>query len=234
MARYPAVAVTFVPEGGRGRVLHVLSHFQKQATKQGDFALQNMLLNFMFERVARDGKPGAPIAVPLPVVDEAPAPAKPSDPVWKSIWRDEKRGFSIPVPEGWTARAGKDSAVALEMTKDDGSGANFGLAVAGPEESLLVGNPDWSPFLKGVARSLASDYQDVVSLRRAQAFSSGHPAMLVVWSATAAGRKLALFQYFVATPGAFYTLSWAAPADLYRKLEPVFEKASRAFTVPRR
>jgi hypothetical protein len=51
MSKYPAVAVAFPVSGGK--VLHVLSHFKKQATRQGDYALQNMLLNFMMERVKR-------------------------------------------------------------------------------------------------------------------------------------------------------------------------------------
>jgi hypothetical protein len=59
-----AVAVTFLPAGagndsltaaGRtdklvgGRVLHVLSHFGKQDSKDDEFALQNLLLNFLME-----------------------------------------------------------------------------------------------------------------------------------------------------------------------------------------
>ncbi len=39
------------PEPGSGRVLHVISHFQRQATNEGDYALQNMLLNFLLDRV---------------------------------------------------------------------------------------------------------------------------------------------------------------------------------------
>jgi hypothetical protein len=46
-----AIAVVFGPEKGTGRVLHVLSHFDRQATKQGDYALQNLMLNFLTERV---------------------------------------------------------------------------------------------------------------------------------------------------------------------------------------
>jgi hypothetical protein len=38
---------------GTGKVLHILSHFQRQATKQGDYALQNLLLNFLMERVKK-------------------------------------------------------------------------------------------------------------------------------------------------------------------------------------
>ncbi|RME75000.1 MAG: hypothetical protein D6776_04095 [Planctomycetota bacterium] len=60
-----AVAITFLPGGGvrgerqalrgrpeaiaGGRVLHVLSHFGKQHTRRDEFALQNLLLNFLLE-----------------------------------------------------------------------------------------------------------------------------------------------------------------------------------------
>lgn len=48
-----AIAVSFGPEKGTGKVLHVLSHFDRQATRQGDYALQNLLLNFLMDRVKR-------------------------------------------------------------------------------------------------------------------------------------------------------------------------------------
>ncbi|HZE95595.1 MAG TPA: hypothetical protein VE981_01080 [Planctomycetota bacterium] len=51
LARNNAIAVAFSPDKGKGKVLHVLSHFDRQATKQGDYALQNLLLNFLMDRV---------------------------------------------------------------------------------------------------------------------------------------------------------------------------------------
>jgi len=56
LPRHRAVAVTFSPEKDEeapraGKVLHILSHFQRQATHEGDYALQNMLLNFLLDRV---------------------------------------------------------------------------------------------------------------------------------------------------------------------------------------
>jgi hypothetical protein len=51
VAKSPAVAVSFVPDKAKGRVLHILSHFERQATNHGDYALQNLLLNFLMERV---------------------------------------------------------------------------------------------------------------------------------------------------------------------------------------
>lgn len=45
-----AVALTFQPRGkSGGAVLHVLSHFGKQRAEEDEFALQNLLLNFMLE-----------------------------------------------------------------------------------------------------------------------------------------------------------------------------------------
>jgi hypothetical protein len=52
-SKCPAVAVAFTPEKSSGKVLHILSHFQKQATTQGDYALQNLLLNFLIERAKK-------------------------------------------------------------------------------------------------------------------------------------------------------------------------------------
>lgn len=54
LTRYTAVAVAFAPEGEQGgKVLHILSHFKNQATRQGDYALQTLLLNFMLERAGK-------------------------------------------------------------------------------------------------------------------------------------------------------------------------------------
>lgn len=51
LARNNAIAVAFSPGKSTGKVLHVLSHFDRQATKQGDYALQNLLLNFLQSRI---------------------------------------------------------------------------------------------------------------------------------------------------------------------------------------
>ena len=53
VSRNSGVAVTISPEKSTGKVLHILSHFQRQATNQGDYALQNLLLNFLMERVKK-------------------------------------------------------------------------------------------------------------------------------------------------------------------------------------
>jgi len=53
LTRNNAIAVSFGPDKGTGKVLHVLSHFDRQATKQGDYALQNLMLNFLMDRIKK-------------------------------------------------------------------------------------------------------------------------------------------------------------------------------------
>ncbi len=63
IAAFRAVVVTFRWDGEKsvdprtapagGRVLHMLSHFADQGDKFGDYALQNMLVNFLLERFTR-------------------------------------------------------------------------------------------------------------------------------------------------------------------------------------
>ncbi len=52
----PAVAVTFPYH--KGTVVHVLSHFGKQRSRQDEATLENFLVNFLIEvRVAMGNKP---------------------------------------------------------------------------------------------------------------------------------------------------------------------------------
>ncbi|MBI4577036.1 MAG: hypothetical protein HY722_12310 [Planctomycetes bacterium] len=44
--------------GGKGRVLHVLSHFGKQGSTEDEYALQNLLINFLLEARRRVGAAG--------------------------------------------------------------------------------------------------------------------------------------------------------------------------------
>jgi hypothetical protein len=220
VARWPAVAVAFSPDGSEGRVLHVLSHFQKQATQQGDYALQNMLLNFLFERVAGKGVRAAPgVAAPAP----APIEIAASD-----VYRDPKGRFAVPVPAGWVPTAG---SAEIPLTMADASGGTFLLRSMITPGGLLDGTGSWEDFLRDYLRA-APDRKDVQTTRRTPAFCSGHPAYRVSWRYAAGGKALGATEYFVATPAAFYVLSWEAPAERFAELEPIFDKACRGFTVP--
>jgi hypothetical protein len=56
LPKLTSLAVRFTPDKSKGKVLHLLPHLKGptgQTTKQADYALQNLLLNFLGERMAR-------------------------------------------------------------------------------------------------------------------------------------------------------------------------------------
>lgn len=218
--KYPAVAVTFRHE--KGRSLHVLSHFQKQATRHGDYALQNMLLNFLFERLA-GGVPragtGAPAAVPT-----APR-AAPSEAF--RAHTDETWGIALAVPDGWNVITNANQIV-LRPADEGPVGARVTLHPADP--SLAQGTDGWDEWLKKTKRGFEGRDPAAATTRRVQAFCSGCPALLTNWTVG----KQAILIFAVAGPQATYQIQWSAPREEFAAWEAVFEKASRAFTILRK
>lgn len=220
--KYPAVAVTFRHE--RGRSLHVLSHFQKQATRHGDYALQNMLVNFLIERwEGRVPSPAPPAAV------EPARPASPPPPAFDAFraHTDESWGVALAVPRGWSVR---NEGSTLMLLPDNEGAARGVLSRASPDPSLADGTAGWDEVQKGAKKAFERDHPAAKTTRRAQAFCSGCPALLSSWSL---GERGAV-QFVVAAPKATFVLTWTAPAAEFAALEPLFEKASRAFTVLRK
>ncbi len=223
LARFPAVAVTFRHE--KGRVLHVLSHFQKQATRHGDYALQNMLLNFLVERwEGRAGKAAVtvPAAAPAsPGVRVAPAPEA------FAAHADEGWGVVLAVPTGWVVRS---EGQELVLVPTDGQPCRGVLSLAPADSSLTEGAAGWDEYVKRAKKGFERADPAAATTRRAQAFCSGCPALLATWSVGPNG----VVQFVVAAPQSTYVLTWSAPRDEISTWEPLFEKASRAFTILRK
>lgn len=228
LPRCPAVAVLITPEaeaGARpGRVLHILSHFQKQATQQGDFALQSMLLNFMLDRVRPAERRAARIAE---VAGPVPQPAAPPRAEFTGIHRDEKGRFTLAIPKGWTLATTGDAANPVVLEKP-GDGLRGSLSVSAPP-TRVDRSFDWDPYVRVLVEGLERQCDEVKVTRKMQAFSDGHPAYFVSMLFKKGDARWGVLQYAVVTPQATYTLAWTAPADSFRELEPVFEQASRAF-----
>jgi hypothetical protein len=222
LARFASVAVTFRHE--KGRILHVLSHFQKQATRHGDYALQNMLLNFLVEKW--EGHVGAPAnAAPLPVGNGSPLTTR------FRTWADATRGISMPVPEGWSATKGSGS-VAVSFSAPEG--ATGELRVGPAEPALADGAPGWDVYIRSAIDSWSKERPGATVTRRTQAICSGCPAMLVTWTSSSKDARERSLQMFIAAPDGLYAATWTCGAGEWAALEPVFEKCSRGITVPRK
>ncbi|HXX94287.1 MAG TPA: hypothetical protein VEN81_11685, partial [Planctomycetota bacterium] len=220
LAKFPPVAVTFRVQ--RGRVLHVLSHFQKQATSHGDYALQNMLLNFLVERW--EGKPGKAIAADPPAPPPRPMPRL-------AAWTDGARAVSMPVPEGWAVLKGEGDLL-VSLSGPDGLAGELRVGPADP--GLAVPAPVWDGTLRAATEAAIKERPDAGVTRRTQAIVSGCPAMIVTWSFTEREPKRRSLQMYLAAPGALYTVTWKSGAGEWASWEPVFEKCSRGLTVPRK
>lgn len=217
--KYPAVAATF--RHGKGRSLHVLSHFQKQATRHGDYALQNMLLNFLIERL-EGAAPAASAAPPAVVPTPRPAAAE----VFRAH-TDETWGIALAVPDGWNVITQADRLVLRPADEGPFTGT---VTLAAVDPSLAQGTDGWDDWVKRTKKGFERIDPAAATTRRVQAFCSGCPALLTSWTV---GKQGHLF-FVVAGPQATYVIQWGAPREEFAAWEPVFEKASRAFTILRK
>ncbi len=238
LGRHPAVAVVFSPEKSAqaprpGKVLHVLSHFKKQATQQGDYALQNMLVNFLLDRAG-------PRKAEEIVAARPPAP---------EVYEDAKRGLSLPVPPGWAVREGGAGGVWVEMSREGDPDARFTLErVPLPAGFQAESTASWDAWLRGVQTDLEGrGARDVTVTRRLQAFCCGHPAVQVTRTYTREGSPSAAapiggakegakrgeLRYAVATPQGIVVLAWTGDAAAIKAEEAALERACRGLVVPR-
>jgi hypothetical protein len=233
LPRCPAVAVVITPDaeaGARpGRVLHILSHFQKQATQQGDYALQSMLLNFMLDCV----RPPERRAAVLPEVSVA-APPAPSAPraEFSGVHRDEKGRWTLAVPKGWTLAQTGDPASPIVLEKP-GEGVRATLSVTAPPERVERAF-DWAPYVRALVEGMERQADEVKVTKKTQAFSNGHPAYSISITFQKGNARWGVLHHAVVTPQATYALSWTAPGDSFRDWEPLFDQACKAFHVAAR
>ena len=219
----PSVAVVF-PVGDRkkpGKVLHVLSHFENQATKQGDYALQTLLINFLLDRIQGGLK------VPPRSSQISVRPIRPKPLPMERTFADAKGRFSLPVPKGWTAKATDSPDVPLVLSNGDGKGSRATLTISTSPFYLTRRNPDWNAYLRMIDGVLQHRVDELRITRRIQAMCSGHQALMVGRRYVEKGMARGSVDFIVATPKALYTLSWSTAEDGFEALEPTFEKASR-------
>lgn len=147
------------------------------------------------------------------------------------LYRDEARGFEIPVPAGWKA-AGRDGSVVLEMTRDDAVGSAFALVLQPNPAGVPAGGFPWEARLEEIVRDLRASLKDLRVTRREEGTCCGHPAFLVAYSYRLESAPLVMLQYMVASPDRLHVLTWSTSEALFRTLGPAMEKASKAYSIP--
>ena len=147
------------------------------------------------------------------------------------VYKDEARGFEIPIPDGWKAARGSGSAV-LEMSRDDAVGSSFALVLQPIPAGAAAGGFSWEARLEDLVRDLRASLKDLRVTRKEEGTCCGHPAFLVAYSYRLEGTSLVMLQYMVASPERLHVLTWSTSDALYRTLGPALEKASKAYSIP--
>ncbi len=139
---------------------------------------------------------------------------------------DAARGFSIPVPQGWSIDSAGDDIAALRMSKGD---ARFALRLGTPMRAVNGA----SPILDDLAEQLRvrngrkfKEYEHT----RVEATAR---TLLLEASYLVDEQPVRCFQYIVSDPSRLCVLTWTAPAESYEALRATFESASRAFALRR-
>ena len=140
---------------------------------------------------------------------------------------DETWGIALGVPSGWNVITNADQIV-LRPADEGPVAGRVTLHPADP--SLAQGTDGWDEWVKKTKAGFEKSTPGAATTRRVQAFCSGCPALLTSWSAG----KEAYLVFVVAGPQATYRIQWGAPREDFAAWEPVFEKASRAFTILRK
>ena len=101
------------------------------------------------------------------------------------------------------------------------------------DPTLTGGAGKWDPALRAARDFLAKEMEIPEVTRKTQAFCCGSPAMMICLNYTSGGRRWSALQYLVASPKALYVVSWSVPAEEFKPLESILDKASRGLTIPR-
>lgn len=159
----------------------------------------------------------------LQTAKQADAPAAKPAARGDSLYRDEKLGFTIPIPDGWTEESGREEDYALLLTRTDRKSGILSVTAEKALANLVQGKIGWEIL----TQSVTSSFQDVKVDRREDGSCAGHRAHLMTITCRAQGSPKRMMYYLVATPRHTYMLHWTGSPESYN--EPLFERTVKAF-----
>jgi len=147
-----------------------------------------------------------------------------------ALYTDEARGFSIPIPKGWSVTT-SEGQNCLSMAAPDDSKANVTVSRMAPIADLVSGKMTWDDLVKTLKAGLVKTFEDYEVTRKEEGACGAAKAMLLCAKFTASGAKTRNLQYLVADAAAFYVVTWTTPEKHWETQKDGFEICSRAFTL---
>ena len=149
----------------------------------------------------------------------------------ETTYTDEERGFSVPVPKGWSITRSSDRAkyLLLRAPPEQRTGAMLILAVYDPMKAVTDGLITLDTFVEEVKKNYPKRFTDFEFVKAEKGKDGDALTLFLQYRYTNGGQRIGQLQYLVWTKTQHWSLSWGCLDEAFEKNREQFEKCSKAF-----
>jgi len=148
------------------------------------------------------------------------------------VYTDEERGFSIPIPKGWTATRSTDrnKYLVLRAPAEPRTGSTLILAIQDPMKAVTDGAVTLDAFLEEVKKQYPKKFTDYEFVKAEKGKEGENLTLSLYYRYTSSGKqKVGQLQHLVWSRTQHWSLSWGCLDEVFESQRELFEKHSKAF-----
>jgi len=147
------------------------------------------------------------------------------------VYTDEERGFSIPIPKGWTATRSTDrnKYLVLRAPAEPRTGSTLILAIQDPMKGVFDGTITLDTFTEEVKKQYPKKFTDFEWVKAEKGKEGENLTLSLYYRYTSSGQKIGQLQHLVWSRAQHWSLSWGCLDEAFEKQRELFEKHSKAF-----
>jgi hypothetical protein len=149
----------------------------------------------------------------------------------ESVYTDEEKGFSIPIPKGWSLNRSADPSkcLVLRAPAETRSGATLILAVQDPMKAIADGTLSLDVFVEEVKKQYPKKFTEFEWINAVKGKEGDTVTLTLYYRYKSGASRIGQLQHLVWTRGNHYSLSWGCLDDAFEKQKETFERCSKAF-----
>lgn len=149
----------------------------------------------------------------------------------ESTYTDEERGFSVPIPKGWSAvrSADRSKYLVLRSPPELRTGATLILTIQDPMKAVNDGLVTLDQFIDEVKKQLPKRYSDFEFVKADKGKDGENLTLSLYYRYSSSGQKIQQLQYLIWTKTQHWSLSWGCLDEAFEKNRDLFERCSKAF-----
>ena len=150
----------------------------------------------------------------------------------EGVYTDEERGFSMPIPKGWSVTRSADRAKALTMRPpaEAHPQSTCVVAVQDAMKAVTDGQVTLDRFLEEVKKEYPKKFVDFEFVKAEKGKDGENLTLSLVYKYTSGGQqKIQQFQHLVWTKTAHVSVVFGCRVDAFDGQLDFFEKHAKAF-----